>query len=422
MGSSYNPNIPVNGNPFLDIPSDMDSGPFRWLWEDICSVPRLAKLIPRIILPLGPFLSGKLDELYPSPTNIRDLTLQILLIANQALLIFSFPICMLVLGALPFVAHAAFYTAFAIVTSIVVRLLNGPSSRRSLIGVPKTRAPVNADSELWFFINGIATGLHWHQSNLDVLAETFGREIVGIHNPTKGIILDLVECLIQRDLDYKTVAIRQGRAQLRGALAAPTTKKVVLIAHSQGGIIAASIIDWLFGELSYAQMRKLEVYTFGNAARQFRNPPVLEGLRLHAHDHDHDQDYDHEERTCTRNTQQPRRQIQGERVLQYIEHYANTQDFVANIGVLQFTTPVAAYSSGSLFSGVVFIRQGSGHLFNMHYLDPMFGKGASFMKSIVKAPEEGGVEDVPLKPVGELSRLYQYRNGDSPGISATFLK
>jgi hypothetical protein len=65
-------------------------------------------------------------------------------------------------------------------------------------------------------------------------------------------------------------------------------------------------------------------------------------------------------------------------------------------------------------------------LFNMHYLDPMFGEGSSFMKSIVEAPEEGGLENITLKPVGELSRLYQYRNGESPeesgGVGAEHAK
>ncbi|KAH1286824.1 hypothetical protein KXX11_002355, partial [Aspergillus fumigatus] len=121
---------------------------------------------------------------------------------------------------------------------VIVRLLNGPPTGRSLIGIPQTRDPVNDETEPWFFINGIATGKHWHQSNLTALADTFGRQIVGIHNPTKGVILDLVECLIQRDLEYKTADIRQGRAQLRAALAASTTKKAVLIVHSQGGIVA----------------------------------------------------------------------------------------------------------------------------------------------------------------------------------------
>ncbi|GIK07531.1 hypothetical protein Aspvir_003197 [Aspergillus viridinutans] len=295
---------------------------------------------------------------------------------------------------------------------VIVRLLNGPPTGRSLIGIPRTRDPVNDETEPWFFINGIATGYiivqqqrkncadryrkHWHQSNLTALADTFGRQIVGIHNPTKGVILDLVECLIQRDLDYKTADIRQGRAQLRAALAASTTKKVVLIVHSQGGIVASSIIDWLYGELSEPQIQKLEIYTFGNAARQFRNPPL------------------HEQPDNDPAGNVPRRQIQGERAIRHIEHYANTQDFVANIGVLQFTSPAGAYSNASVFSGTVFVREGSGHLFNMHYLDPMFGDDSAFMESMVNVrPGDGPGKTVSMR-IRELSRLYRYKKGESP--------
>ncbi len=56
------------------------------------------------------------------------------------------------------------------------------------------------------------------------------------------MFFDLLECLIQRDLDYKTQDIRQGRYQIRGALTAANTKKVVLILHSQGGIEGSSIL------------------------------------------------------------------------------------------------------------------------------------------------------------------------------------
>lgn len=143
-------------------------------------------------------------------------------------------------------------------------------------------------------------------------------------------------------------------------------------------------------------MRKLEIYTFGNAARQFRNPPLHES-----------QDTTLERKTC-------RRQMQGERAIRYIEHYANSLDFVANIGVLQFTSPVSAYSNMSVFSGSVIIREGSGHLFNMHYLGPMFGEGSTFMESMVRVrPADGPARTVSM-PLKELSRLYKYKNGDSP--------
>lgn len=170
----------------------------------------------------------------------------------------------------------------------------------------------------------------------------------------------------------------------------------MLIVHSQGGIVASSIIDWLYGELSESQMQKLEIYTFGNAARQFRNPPL------------------HEPQDNQPVGNRPRRQIQGERAIRHIEHYANKRDFVANIGVLQFAAPAGAYSNASVFSGTVFVREGSGHLFNMHYLDPMFGEDSAFMEGMVYVrPGDGPGKTVSMR-IRELSRLYKYKNGKSP--------
>ena len=154
---------------------------------------------------------------------------------------------------------------------------------------------------------------NWLQSNLTLLANAFQREVVGIHNPTKGLLFDLIECLIQRDLDYKIQDIRQGRMQLRKALSSTTTKKVVLILHFQGGIEGSSILDWLLADLSHEVVSKLEIFTFGNAARHFNNPL----LTLSKDDKDDG----------------------GKRVIRHIEHYANSEDFVANIGVLNSTVP-----------------------------------------------------------------------------------
>jgi hypothetical protein len=232
-----------------------------------------------------------------------------------------------------------------------------------------------------------------------------------------GFIFDLIECFIQRDLDYKTRDIRIGRAQLRAALTAPATKKVVLITHSQGGIEGSSIIDWLLIGTSTEALSKLEVYSFGNAARHFNNPLIK--------------------------VPSPTRSVgeatgdRGERVFKYIEHYANSEDFVANIGVLRFTSPQARpYRDGNPFYGPVFIREGSGHLLNMHYLDTMFtmidGKvdnsGNEFMNSIVldrlvrrhlsniELIDFSGIrgEKVNGKRLQDVSRLWQYKNGGNP--------
>jgi hypothetical protein len=156
--ASYNPNIPVRGNPFLDIPSDIDAHPFRLVWEDVCSVFRLCKLLPSIFLPILPLQSGPLDELYPSCRNLCDVSLHVVLILSQVLLLVSLPVALTIFWIFPAGVNIAFIALFTFFTMVIVRLLNGPPTGRSLIGIPRTRDPVNDATEPWFFINGIATG------------------------------------------------------------------------------------------------------------------------------------------------------------------------------------------------------------------------------------------------------------------------
>ena len=164
-------------------------------------------------------------------------------------------------------------------------------------------------------------------------------------------------------------------------------------------------MDWLYGELANETLRKLEIYTFGNAARHFRNPYL--------------------------------RDDSDEPVIQHIEHYANKNDFVANIGVLQCTSPTARYAANDLLSGKVFQQNRSGHLLNIHYLDTMFGRNLEFMETKVqtRGPSRLVVSDqiwqfrhpclltssrerpdagVSSTSIMELSRLAKYRDGKSP--------
>jgi len=202
--------------------------------------------------------------------------------------------------------------------------------------------------------------------------------------------------------------------QLRYALWSGRTKKVVLILHSQGGIEGSSILDWLLADLSSSIVAKLEIFTFGNAARHFNNPLLSPPTPFS----------DSQDQITSPGAGR------GDRVIKHLEHYANSEDFVANIGVLNFTSPQAQpYADGNAFAGPVFVREGSGHLLDMHYLDYMFrrvnGKvedGNEFMDSFVgnsnaKEKKDGqfngfhGQRNVRLKDV---SRLWQYRNGGKP--------
>ncbi|KAG0652627.1 hypothetical protein D0Z07_0123 [Hyphodiscus hymeniophilus] len=415
---TFNANKPFGNNPYIQIPPDVDRNPFRLIWIDILSVSQYGRLLPKIVIPLRPYISSKLDELSATWPNIRDILLHTVLILSQLFLIITLPFMTLLYWFVPGFVHIAFYIVFAVSTLIVTRLLNGGPRTECLVGLPQGQAPVNDESELWFFINGIATGENWLQSNLNLLASTFQREIVGIHNPTKGLLFDLIECLIQRDLDYKTQDIRQGRMQIRSALSSPRTEKVVLILHSQGGIEGSSILDWLLADLSHTIVSKLEIFTFGNAARHFNNPLLSAS----------------ESQCSSTSESHPKTNGgtgggRGPRVIKYIEHYANKSDFVANIGVLNFTSPQAQpYADGNAFAGHVFVRVGSGHLLNMHYLDAMFTmvngrveEGNEFMDSSIGdtngkeiAADVNGVGGRKKMRLKDISRLWLYRNGGKP--------
>lgn len=229
--------------------------------------------------------------------------------------------------------------------------------------------------------------------------------------------------------------MRRAHALLKEALVDPAVEKVVLVLHSQGGIEGGLVIDWLLDELPQDLLHQLEVYTFGNAANHFNNPRC----------------------TCPASVKARGSGLDPSmrRSVSYIEHYANAEDVVSWLGVLQFANIPNRYL------GRLFGRPGSGHLMNQHYLDNMFTLGPDrkvlesnpFMDMEVQAkpdmftknegadsrllddtgeateetffpivksgsPVRNGVAindlDGQTLRVKDFSRLWQYRNGGSP--------
>jgi hypothetical protein len=227
------------------------------------------------------------------------------------------------------------------------------------------------------------------ESNLNRLALTFGRPILGVHNKTCGILFDTIQCLIQRNFNYATSDVRDCYAVVKETLYKPDLNKVVFILHSQGAIEGGMIIDWLLQEVPQDLLAKLEVYTFGNAANHFNNPH-LHLLSQHAalsnphavstiktttevHYHDPiaplDSQPPHNAPNTARSTHQ--KSYSG-KTIRYIEHYAHTSDFVARWGVLYFVCNFSLSPTAPRFMGRVFERPGQGHQLNQHYLDSMF--------------------------------------------------
>jgi hypothetical protein len=251
------------------------------------------------------------------------------------------------------------------------------------------------------------TRKHWLQSNINRLALTFHRPILGVHNKSAGILFDVLQCLIQRNFNYATSDIRSCYAIVKEKLYDPSLTKVIFILHSQGGIEGGMIIDWLLQEVPQDLLAKLEVYTFGNAANHFNNPhlhlsSLLSSSAINTKTQTQTAPFPStatnrasSARISTTASKQPKKTIR------YIEHYAHTSDFVSQWGVLHFTKSYSTSPTAPRFMGRVFERQGRGHQFCMHYLDSMFPLKPALKDDSEKGRGGSGFVGVDEDPDGE---------------------
>lgn len=272
------------------------------------------------------------------------------------------------------------------------------------------------------------------KNNLNRLAITFGRPILGIHNRTSGIIFDVIECLVQRNFSYATNDVRVCYKIIRDVLYDPSKTKVIFILHSQGGIEGGLVLDWLLQEMPQDLLSKLEVYTFGNAANHFNNPhrhaesqiltikrprEAIETLLTETSllymqpetliDAGDGQPPPLVTQSSTMSNSFRTWSAAQDRAIRHIEHYAHSTDMVALWGVLHFATNKMGSPQLPRFIGRLFSRstRRGGHQFNQHYLDGMFplkrdphtgeyigaDEENEFMEEIIKVGKEGTAMD-----------------------------
>ena len=424
------------------------SNPWKLCRNDILLFFAELPYLPTLCSPLTKYNSGDLDELYPSFHNLFSVAVQLILSVAQVVFVLSIPAAVFWPAPFALLTFTIYALTFLAINKLICdRLLNG--SKPTLKSIADLSNFPKHDDEQWIFLNGVGVGKHWLQSNIDRIALSFGRPVLGVHNPTTGIVFDVIQCLIQRDFNYATQDIRNAYSDVKKALARDEISKVVFIVHSQGGIEGSLILDWLYADVPGVLLKKLEVYTFGNAANHFNNPEHAPdnfepGQEMTPRDHDPD-------RRCVR----------------HIEHYANNADFVSRWGVLFYASQRAGKNR---YRGRVYESNKGGHLLNQHYLDEIFpldeetGCGLSednaFMKTIIEFAKDGmplqdgkisrvkelkhklmqaesvspqttvmvrnltyplqnGTNGVPevggdYLTVGDLSRLWMYRNGQTP--------
>lgn len=410
------PQVRVTHRPPNATPLPYTASPLKLLGSDILLALRYAWSLPLAFLPLRIGETGPLDELYPSLRSGVLVLTQLLSIVYQASFLLCLPIAIIFM--VPAIWILVYVTVALLLSHVVCMVVLNGFQRLVVSQVPVPEQPDHI-REKWFYINGIAGSRFWVQQNVDQLSYTFGRKITGIHNRTAGIIFDLLECLIQRCFSYATADIREAYPLVRDALLDPNCKKVVLILHSQGGIEGGLVIDWLLDALPQNLLHNLEVYTFASAANHFNNPHTMQETKQNGHDY-------------------PNNPPPSNRSVGYIEHYANIADIVSRIGVLHYVNIPNRYL------GRLFVRVGSGHLLNQHYLDAMFTLGPDrkvlesnqFMDMEVetnfeKLPKHECEETLlPISGIGDrsrndqnhvqilrlkdFSRLWEYRNGQSP--------
>jgi len=186
----------------------------------------------------------------------------------------------------------------------------------------------NYPHEKWFFTNSISVPHWWLQQNGRRIEQLFDRPVTLIHNRTFGLLFDLLDCILGRTYNFSNETIETSSRVLKEALVDVQIKKVVLLSHGKGGIIAYQLAEELLMDpvINDAEIKKLEIYTFGCAAKKFRK------------------DF-----SCIR-------------MISHVEHFANSHDYIAQIGVLEFKKLNQENYIGHLFEAY-----NKGHFFNQHY-------------------------------------------------------
>lgn len=252
--------------------------------------------------------------------------------------------------------------------------------------------PASFPDEAWFFINGIMTNESLARVNGRHLARVFGRPMTVIHNATSGLVVDLAECVVGKAYFATTEAAKTALPPIHAALTDPSITRVVVLAHSQGTIIAANVLERI-GQLHDKQVpppgssryglsalddehiAKLEIYAFANCATRM---PYVDPVRH----------------------------------TPWIESYGNEWDVVARLGML---APDKG-GTGVQISGPLYQRPGEvGHLLGEHYVDQLGGlpgQAGCGDGRYVERPDESRPlldEDADLYPAGTTLDF-----GDSP--------
>lgn len=267
--------------------------------------------------------------------------------------------------------------------------------------------------EAWLFINGILTNDEMAHLNVDYLADLFHRPITLLENSTGGWFQDLLECAREKSFGRNAEATEKTFPAIYDALKDPRKRRVVLIAHSQGTIIAAAVLRLLALIYQSGQGRPAAARNPIAARKIVRDAGVkLDPTDFEPLDGD---ELGKLELYCFANCATEMRYIDrtADGPLPWIESYGNQFDLVARLGMLAPN----AQQRGVVIDGPCYEHKGAwGHLLNRHYLTHIDVNQRQGRK---RGPVDGSATPYMLINAGEYPaesqpRLYRYLNGGAP--------
>lgn len=277
--------------------------------------------------------------------------------------------------------------------------------------------------ESWFFINGIMSNSAIAQINAAYLAYLFHRPITLIQNATSSLWLDLLQCAVGKQWRRITEPALKAMPVIYDALKDKSKERVVVMAHSQGTIIMATVLDLLY-QITKREKRLKEETRSARAAAPSYAPPIFvypdeEPLNLSDFELLTEQELGKLEvysfATCANAMSWFRPPNKQALPVPWIEHFGNEQDLVARLGML-----APNMERHPIFiDGPRYMQKGAwGHLLNEHYLYPIEkqqrkgrkhgGQGSRAPFELLPAP------DPIVEQIGTMPRLYAYLNGGRP--------
>jgi hypothetical protein len=124
------------------------------------------------------------------------------------------------------------------------------------------------------YVNGMLTPLTQQLQDMKDIANTTGKQVLGVHNSTEGVAIDALQSSADVAGIGKNAAVETLTAALLTELKAG--RKVHLVAHSQGAIItqrALHAVKAKLGKDGEAMLAKVTVETFGGAGGIYPDGP-----------------------------------------------------------------------------------------------------------------------------------------------------